>query len=56
MKLLVTGLMSQLPARATCRLAELRERLVCWVCVALVHGALHLCERLCEVKTVISKR
>jgi len=47
--------MSQLPARLTFGLAELPEGLVCWVCVALAHGVLHLCEHGCEVLIVVNK-
>ena len=52
-KLPARGLMLQLPARVTIGLAELREGLVCWMCVALMHGASHLCEHLCGVKLVV---
>ena len=49
------GSCMKLPARLTFGLAELPEDLVCWVCVALAHGTLHLCEYLCKVMMVISK-
>ena len=55
MKLLARDPMSQLAARLTFGLAKLPEDLVCWVCVALAHGALHFCEHLCEVMMIISK-
>ena len=55
MKLPARGPMSQLPARVTFGLAELREGLACWICVALVHGAMRFCEHLCEVMMIISK-
>ena len=47
--------MTKLPARLTLGLAELPEDLVCWVSVALAHGALHFCEQLSEMKMVVSK-
>ncbi len=55
MKLPARDPMSQLPARLAFGLAELPEDLVRWVCVALAHRVLHLCEHVCKIMVVISK-
>ncbi len=47
--------MSHLPAMLTFGLAELHEGLVCWVYVAVAHGALQLCKHFCKVMMVVSE-
>ncbi len=58
MKLPARDPMLQLPARLTFGLADQLMsclRALYAGCVALAHGALHLCDQLCKVMMVVSK-